>query len=75
MGSKSQRGPGWKPDRVRLSGPQGWTGKTSQGDRPHSSKPGKVPGIAVSPETRGRITTPSSAIIPDLIGDVQVCSV
>ncbi len=68
---------------VRGQGPEGLTGKMGQGDRPYPSQPGEVPGIPVSPgwngnplrqRTWGRITAPSSAIIPDLSGDVQVCS-
>lgn len=80
---KSQLGQGWKQDAVLCEAPEGFTGKTGQGDRPDPSKPRKVPGIPVSPgwnrnpvgqRTGGRITPPSSAIIPDLSGDVQVCS-
>lgn len=68
---------------VRGQGPEGLTSKTGQGDRPDPSNPRKVQRIPVSPgwnrnrlgqSTWGRITTPSSAIIPDLSGDVQVCS-
>ncbi|WP_044195318.1 hypothetical protein [Oscillatoria acuminata] len=84
--SKSQPGPGWKQDAALLRGPEGLTGKMGQGDRPDPSNPRKVPGIPVSPGWNGnrlnslrqriwgRITPPSSAIIPDLSGDVQVCS-
>lgn len=71
---------------VRWQGFEELTCKTGQGDRPDPSNPRKVPGIPVSPgwngnplnslgqSTWGRITPPSSAIILDLSGDVQVCS-
>jgi len=84
--SKSKPGQRWKQDAVLLPGPPGLTGKMSQTDRPDPSHPRKVPGIPVSlgwngnhlkilrQSTRGRITPPPSAIIPDLSRDIQVCS-